>query len=468
MFIRSQMKRVRFGNNMGTAEATYASCVNDSLGHINQDLSTLPEKTLLHVGAEIGKSHAGQQPTQVNSAIGQTVGLIGDGLTNPMVLRDMWNGNVAMDLGEINTMMEDDLDILMQSRYYWLNKLRSTKEYKDYADGRMLDDMSIEGLRSLYESIAGPVQGTTKKTRKRRRPADTPSFEDKKDSHNDKGGDAGSEADAPFKRIPLSDRGTDTPYRTQPQTKSAEQEDLDDRYGLYSKYNAELLPFLPVAGSNALKETREEQHQKALNEALFSNIIRDPATGDPNINPLQMGVRIEEAIRFNGDNKILDPVFPGGSLNIGALPATTERLMISHDILSDYEKRCVAQREFRRRFCATDQYRTGLMTLASKAMPVQMEDVRWDLGNKGVSDFQHNSGAFNILPIPHDMWLNRRQIDGDVPLQANLLPAQGLFISRQMGCGDLKSSAIYTPTARRDINFNNPTRFGWNYAVPFQ
>lgn len=463
------MKR-RFGtNNMGDAEESYASCTNDSLGHLNIDLSTLPQKTLLHTGAEIGKSQAGQQPTQINNAIGQGVGMMGSSLTNPMVLRDMWNGNVALDLGEVNAAAEKDLDILMKSRHYWLNKLRMTPEYSDYVKGRMLDDMSVKGLKTLYESVTG--EDTKGSKRQKTRSSNTPerkndSMEDESDTSGGTG--SGGSDNVPFRRIPLSDRGQDTPYRTEPQTKPSEQEDLIDRYGLYSKYNTELLPFLPVAGSETLKETRDEQHQKALNEALFSNIIRDAGTGDPNLNPLQMGLRLEEGLRFNGDNKIFDPVFPGGSLNIGALPVTTERQLIPDDILNDQEKRRVSAWNMKKRFCFRNQYRVGLEQQALLAMPGQMEDVRWELGNKGVKDFQHDSNAFNTLPVPHDMWINRRQIDGGVPLQDNLLPAQGLFVSNQSGCGPLKPSSIYDASARQNINYNPPTRFGWNPYVPFQ
>lgn len=471
------MKRKLDSSLRGNSKHSGAISGSDMFGHLNVDLSTVPQKTLLAVGSDLGKSRAGQQATQINQAIGHTVARMHNAITNPQVLRDLWNGNVTLDLGDIHAIAESDTKELEASSYYWLGKLRDTNEYRDKVNSRMLDGVPVATLKSLYQSVVGTTDGgeyglgplqKDEQQRGKSRPGDP--LEKTKERMGDEGGQ-------PFRGVPfrpdvpegdemkdeeMKEEGMGL-YRQQQET-----ERMNKKYGIKSKYSEELLPFLPIVGASVLADTRQEKQEKSLNDALFSNIIRDASTGDPNINPLAMGLVIEEAIRFNGDNMIFDPVFPGGSLNIGALPATTERLMIEPAVLDDYVKRCISHRNMRKRMTSVNDYRRGQEKLAMSVMPTQMADPQWVNNNKSVADFQHSSSAFNTMPLSTDMWINRRQIDGDVPLQDNLLPAQGLFISEQPFCGKKLVSAPISAQSRRNITYNPSMRFGWNYGVPFQ
>ena len=105
---------------------------------------------------------------------------------------------------------------------------------------------------------------------------------------------------------------------------------------------------------------------------------------------------------------------------------------------------------------------------AAAALPAQMTDVRWVYNAQGATDVYHTSAAFNTMPVPTDEWINKRQIDGDVPLQPNLLPAQGLFLQSQLGGGPVPVSQFNSLDAKMDPTYNPPTRYGWNYATPFQ
>lgn len=473
-----QKRRRRMDSNFrGDAEGSGAADTADMMGHLNTDLSTIPQKTLLSVGAEIGRSQAGQQPTQINTAIGQGVGRMGNGITNPMLLRDLWNGNVALDLGDIHAIAEQDEKELEKSQAYWLGKLRNTEEFRDRVESREFDNVPAARLRSLFESVSGMtdvrgdetmVEGGERRRQRSMRDEERKRMEEQKQGMmGGKAQEGGGEGG--FQRIPLSQKiSTIGSMANNGNEDEEEDERKDIQFGWHSKYTQELLPFLPIVGASAIGDTRPEKQTKALNEALFSNIIRDPLTGDPNINPLAMGLRIEEGLRFNGENKILDPVFPGGSLNIGALPATTERLMIEPSTLETEARKIISDRNMKQRKSCVNDYKKGLFDLASREMTTQMTDVQWVNANKSVNDFQHVSSAFNTMPVPPEMWIHRRQIDGDVPFQDNLLPAQGLFIHQQMGCGELQTAQPYLPSTRQNITFNNPNRFGWNYGTQFK
>ncbi len=471
--MQQESKRRRVdGNLRGGAIATGAVGNADMTGHLNVDLSTLPDKTLLSVASDLGHSTSGQQPTQITNAIGQGHARMGNAITNPMVLRDMWSGNVTLGLDEIHALAERDIDNLERSHGYWVSKLRQTKEYADHASGHLLDGVPVATLRSLYESVAGTGVGTR---------ADKQPDGDKKDDAVPPSDQSTSNGDTkqqgggmPFSSVPFTSKvsATEPSSGRQPPPAPAggpgDQDAFSSRFGTHSKYANELLPFLPIVGADVMGDTRQEKQQKSLNEALFSNIIREINPGDPNINPLAMGVRIDEALRFNGENRILDSVFPGGSLNIGALPATTDRVMIGRDVLEDEAHRVISIRNHRARFSSVVDHRLGKERLAIQAMPMHMTDVQWENANKSVSDFQHGAHAFNTMPVPVDMWVYRRQIDGDVPLQDNLLPAQGLFIQKQIGCGNLKPSVPLDASTRQNITFNPSMRYGWNYGVQFQ
>jgi len=468
------------GNLRGTASVTGASGTNNSLGHLNVDLSALPEKTLLSVGADIGKSQSGQQPTQINNAIGQGFGRLE--LTNPMLLRDLWNGNVTLGLGELNAISETDKSVLETSRYYWLSKLRNLDEFRDRVDGHLMDNVPVATLKSLFESATGTSEkrgtellqaerlGPKKRTQAQNEAPAAAAAAANNRTVEPGGRDitALDSEELPFSRIPFSSKVSTIDLNEMGDIGDEEDERKNVEYGQHSKYRRELLPFLPIVGASVLPDTRSEKHEKSLNEALFSNIIRDHATGDPNINPLAMGLRIQEGLRFNGNNKLLDPVHPGGSLNLGAISSTTERLMIPTPILEEERNRIVALRNMKMRFSACNDYNRGKQELAYQQMRGQKEDIQWENANKSVMDFQHAPYAFNTMPVDPEMWVYRRQIDGDVPFQDNLLPAQGLFVSEQMGCGYLKPSVPLTTATRQNLTFNPSMKFGWNYGTQFQ
>jgi hypothetical protein len=231
----------------------------------------------------------------------------------------------------------------------------------------------------------------------------------------------------------------------------------------------ELRPFLPTMGSALLERTSDERQLAGLNLAIYDNKPRDLGVGDARINPLMMDVAMEEGRRFNGDNKILDTVFNGGSLNLGALPGTTERLMLPLSELTMYHSCAMAKRAVRLRTTARDDYEAMKVEAAAFALQQQKTDVRWVYaGNQGASDVFHTSAFTNTMPIETDEWMSHRQIDGDVPLQPNILPAQGLSITAQLGGGPPPTSQFNSLAAKQDPAYNPPTRFGWNYATSFQ
>jgi hypothetical protein len=234
------------------------------------------------------------------------------------------------------------------------------------------------------------------------------------------------------------------------------------------RYENELRPFLPLGGSDLFTDTRDERLQKSLNQALFDSIIRDPETGDSNINPLQMGIVIENAIRFSGDHKVFDPIFPGGTLNTGSLPATSERLEIPSHILQMEHCKLQCARKQKKRNSAVNEYLNKLALAAASALPAQTRDVRWVLQNQGNRDSQHSSASNNTMPVENNWWASKRQDDGEVPLQANLLPAQALDVDAQLGFNNAQTSAIYADMARHAVTWNpSSLRFGWVPGNPF-
>lgn len=229
------------------------------------------------------------------------------------------------------------------------------------------------------------------------------------------------------------------------------------------RYESELLPFLPVAGGDLFYDSPAQRREKALNQALFNNIIRDPETGDCNINPLQMGIVVNEAIRFSGDNRIFDMVMPGGSLNEGAQHAGTERLLLPTDTLRDWHAKIMSERQVKTRLSQNNDYIAALRAAAAKAMGYQHQDVQWTNNNGGNRDSQHTAEANNTMPIEPDMWTYRTQMDGVVPLQNNLLPADALQ-DRPFGTA---ISRLYNTRARESVTFNPNFRHGWNPGTPW-
>ena len=239
-------------------------------------------------------------------------------------------------------------------------------------------------------------------------------------------------------------------------------DDKGEQFPGKGRYEHELKPFLPIGGSEFFKDTHDERHIKSMNLALFDSIIRDPQTGDANINPLQMGLVVENAIRFSGDNQIFASVFPGGDLNSGALPATTERLMIPDDILQREHCRLICARKKKNRETINDDHKIMLGLAGATAMPRMENDVRWINNNGSNRDSQHTIESQNTMPVQPQFWTPRRQDAGEVPLQANLLPAQALQRNLQIGMGNQKPSNPYAAAARQSINYNpSSMKFGW-------
>ena len=236
---------------------------------------------------------------------------------------------------------------------------------------------------------------------------------------------------------------------------------------LGSRYENELKPFLPIAGADLFLDTRAEREQKSLNLALFDNIIRDPQTGDANVNPLQFGLVLQDAWRFSGDNRVFDFVMPGGSLNMGSLPVGTERYTIPDNDLAACHAKIVSHRQVKQRFTRTNDYLAALHAAACSVMPAQQMDIQWTNNNKSNKDMQHATYANNTMPIEPEWWTQRRQVEGDVPLQDNLLPAQALFPTKQLGLQNKTPSHTYNVTARMDPTYNPTTRFGWQPGVAF-
>jgi hypothetical protein len=583
-------KRRKEMNSRASAQNSGALAASNAQGHLNQDVSALPIKTLLAQGIDVGRSKAGQQATQNNDAIGLGVGRLGIGLTNPMVLDDNFHGAIAPALSELEEIANSFDTELRASEDFWLKKLAA---YFDPRQLGMLKNSGVSALKGLHERLAGPEDkqanvnlapagvsaqggvtgqpgtkpmfpkrtlvpgtraayeaaswaektglfkakdrssalgaagellpdwnygpGSDKTVRTSRGKADlVQRIREALDSLTGAGpgppepaaagpADGGPAGPGPAGRrlaeepgLPEHRYNPDTPsdvnrgnnliqqllmrIDTDPylhaglqgaqmsdeQTRPRGTVQADDVFGQESRYEKELRAFLPSAGSDTFLDTRTEKQEKSLNLALWNNIIRDPQTGDANINPLTMGLKIQEGWRFSGNEKLLDPVFPGGSLNIGALPATTERLMLDPVCLEDFRAKFLSHRDTKRRNSAVNDYARVLSSAAANSMPEQRTDVQWVNNNKSNRDFQHSVDANNTMPIEPDKWSFRRQMDGELPLQANLLPAQGLFVSDQLGGGTLQSSSIFDPRARRDPTFNVPWRFGWNYGVPFQ
>ena len=239
-------------------------------------------------------------------------------------------------------------------------------------------------------------------------------------------------------------------------------DDKGERNPGQGRYEHELKPFLPIGGSEFFKDTHDERHIKSMNLALFDSIIRDPQTGDANINPLQMGLVVENAIRFSGDNQIFASVFPGGDLNSGALPATTERLMIPDDVLQREHCRLICARKQKNRETVNNDHKIRLGLAGATAMSRMEKDIRWINNNGSNRDSQHTIESNNTMPIEPQFWTPRRQDAGDVPLQANLLPAQALEKNLQIGMGNQKPSNPYAAAARQSINYNpSSQKFGW-------
>ena len=134
-------------------------------GHVGVPLSTVPELDLPSQTASIARSKVGTQAGQLFSGDAFQIGPIGENITNPMVLRDRYNGAIVPELQEqehIALRMSGDVE---DSRMHWLEKLDSHTPIKNETEFHKLHSMPIAELKSFCEStINGPNQDSQDKT----------------------------------------------------------------------------------------------------------------------------------------------------------------------------------------------------------------------------------------------------------------------------------------------------------------
>jgi hypothetical protein len=440
-------KRGRVGPAEQQAFYSGALATSNAQGYLNQELSTLPEQSLYAVTADLARAREATQATQGNTAIGSQWGRLTDGdVTNPALLNTLYEGNDAPDFPEVASVMERPPDDM---------EPEDTPRDPEHGESNMPQDMDDE--EEEEEKKREQQQG---QQGQRGFMGNDPERE-KGMYTNTQNNDVNDPSTASYTRKPFTPAesdadGSEAPAAQQPN----ESQPAAARKG---RYETELLPFLPVAGGDLFRDTTSQQQEKSLNLALFDNLIRNQGTGDANINPLQMGLVINDSWRFSGENKVFDYTYPGGALNIGALPVGTERLFLPPDILRDCHAKFVSDRQLKARETLNHDYRAALFAAAASAMPSQMRDVQWTNNNKGNHDSQHSTQSNNTMPMDTDYWEYRPQLDGDVPLQNNLLPA-GVLQTTPFGN---EGTYIYTNGARSAPTFNPSFRFGWQPVVPF-
>ena len=443
-------KRGRVGLAEQQAFRSGALSASNAQGYLNQELSTLPEQSLYAVTADLARAREATQATQGNTAIGSQWGRLTDGnVTNPALLNTLFEGNDAPDFQELASVMERPPDDMEEE---------DTPRDPEHGETNMPQDMDNEEDRQNNKQ---GQQGGGQPGQPPGRAADDDARQRGMYANTQNNGAVGNDPSAAaYRTVPFTPAAATSGAVTAGSAQPNESQPAAARRG---RYETELLPFLPVAGGDLFRDTTSQQQMKSLNLALFDNLIRDQGTGDANINPLQMGLVINDAWRFSGDNKIFDYTYPGGALNMGALPVGTERVFLPPTILRDCHAKYVSDRQMKQRESMNHDYRAALFAAAAGALPGQMRDVQWTNNNKGNHDCQHSVQSNNTMPMDTDYWEFRPQLDGVVPLQNNLLPAGVL----QPSAFGTKPSTIYANMAREAPTFNPPTRFGWVPVVPF-
>jgi hypothetical protein len=434
-------KRSRVGDTAQNAFQSGSTQRNSEEYQMNMELSTLPEKTLYADTAELARSTHNTQETLINTAIGAQWGQLGNGRVGHKALPlTLFNGAVAPTFPEIQEDAEN-----------WPNQ--PDVEFMA-VDGRQSGVGGRPSKQTRAEAEAGGERQNWKQGNMDGGAFQSRPWEPQLKDEGEEKKDAGRPPPPPPGGDPGGDKDDD----------EQKKEDEANRKEPESRYMAELRPFLPIAGGDIFRDSKPQQEAKALNLALFNNIIRNPGTGDCNVNPLQMGTVIQDSWRFSGDNKIFDYVFPGGSLNLGSLPVGTERLCVPDDTLEAEHAKIICSRNVRNRLTKVNEYYAALQNAAARAMPMMETDIQWTNNNKDVKDDQHVAWSNNTMPLETDYWEYRPQIGGEVPLQDNLLPAQALQTNR---IWDTSVAYMYDPQARSQPVFNPPTRFGWNPWTSF-
>ena len=524
--VRTSQSSKRARTNEGaTAAKSGALAENNASGIVNRELSALPEKELLQAGQVLATAKVTTQAGSLNSAVANTTGLTGQqGITNGAILSDQFNGAIVPDLASLYQaeVQKEENDKLQ--RKILLTELHKHGELSNAEAYHKLKDMPLETLEAMVAKYAEkdlsekqgapqPVFQQVEPDQQLPQPPIIPGKrDDTKEAVQDEKESAGQANDqgpndaallATGGQVRARPAALGNPYRTEPDagfTKvpfdAQRAQDLlnssQNSTGIIQNPSAsggtdnpneaketselgkgvfehDLWPYLPAGNPDDVKDDPEERHEKALDVALFNNIFRDPATGDVNLNPLQMGNAIMEGWRYMGDNHVMDPVFPGGELNIGALPATTMRAMPPADTIRDIHAQWTSMRNKKKRHTARDFYQDTRKLAAAAFLEEAQKDIRWINNNQSVRDFQHTSQSNNTMPIEPQWWISRRQDDGEFPLQDNLLPAQALTFSNQIGQGyDAQLiSRLYDTEARHDPTFNPPGKMGWLSGVPF-
>jgi hypothetical protein len=221
----------------------------------------------------------------------------------------------------------------------------------------------------------------------------------------------------------------------------------------------ELRPFLPMAPGEVFMDNMDDKQEKSLNLALFDNIIRDPATGDANQNPIQYSNVLMDSIRFNGNNVALPRKFPGGSLNIGALPSETERVLPPAAVLEHIAATLRSSKAKRKRTTQIDEQARKRLFAAGRGMHMMRRDSAWVNNNGAARSAYVSPHAHNTMPIEKQEWAHQTQTDGMVPLQPWIEPAQALAIDKQIGSKPVHSRPTH-PKARSAPTFLPPALDG--------
>ena len=501
---------------ISTAAESQALVTNNVSGLVNRGLDALPEKNLLQAGQVLATSAATTQASSINAAIANTAGLTAKiGITNAAVLPDLLRGAIGPDLATLNASQLKSEKQREFQRNLLLSKLHQSGELGSGEAYRKLMDTPIETLEEMVAKVTGqeeemeakddsldpkvlaehaeakheeenPPDGQKMGQTKKIAPVIGPPVN--KDAQPAQllaaGGNVRGELGNPnWTSVPISQTFSDRKFRkweadhtsgvTQNPTVSGGTDNpynsSNPEYRGKGVFEHELWPYLPEGNAEDIKDNDDDRHLKAINVSLFDSVLRDPMTGDVNLNPLQMNTAITDAWRYMSDNHVMDPVFPGGELNIGALPVTTMRAMPPENIIRDEHARVTSARNKKRGYASRDAYQDTRMLAAAASMASQQKDVRWINNNNSVRDFQYTAHSNNTMPIEPDWWNHRRQDDGVVPLQDNLLPANALWKGVSIGFAreDQNTSELYDTRTRHDPTWNPAGKMGWLGGVPF-
>lgn len=221
----------------------------------------------------------------------------------------------------------------------------------------------------------------------------------------------------------------------------------------------ELRPFLPMAPGDVFMDNADDKQYKSMNLALFDSIIRDPATGGPNQNPIQYGNVLMESWRFDGNNVVLPRKLPGGSLNMGALPSETERIVPDPKTIEQIGTAMRSRKAKRKRVTRTDEVEHKRRMAAATAMGMHRKDPAWVNNNGAPRSAYVNAHANNTMPIEKNEWEHQTQTNGSMPLQPWIEPAQGLSLDTQLGSKPVMSKPT-APQARNVPTFQTPALNG--------